>query len=112
MRTRTQITVLATAAALTLGIGIPVAALTVQPSTEIVQGTVVSLVPDEHAVLIHSTGGGEQLRGQNILVRVPLRKKIQTSHGQMDVARLRPGQYVTARVRPGSFEAQSMTANG
>ena len=112
MRVRNQITVLATAAALTLGIGIPVVALTVKPATELVRGTVVSQVPDEHAILIHSIAGAEQFRGHSILIRVPIGQKIQTSHGPENVALLHPGQPVTARFRIGSFEAVTITATG
>ena len=109
MRARTQITILATAAALTLGIGIPVLALTVKPSSEVVSGTVVSFVPDEHTVLIHAVSGSRVLRGRTVRVRVPAGLLVRTSDGVEDVGRLVPGQQVSARVHPGSLKAQDIT---
>jgi hypothetical protein len=110
MRARTQITILATTAALSLGIGIPVLAVTIKPSSEEIRGTVVSLVPDEHAVLIHAVSGSRKLRGHTILVRVRTGQLVRTSHGDEDVERLLPGQPVSAHLRPGSLLAQDIIA--
>jgi hypothetical protein len=112
MRARTQITVMATTAALILGIGIPVLAVTLKPSTEVVRGTVVSLVPEKHAVLIHSLTGRRDLRGRTILVRVRTGQQVRTRTGSEDIDRLLPGQHVSAHLKPGSLQAQDITITG
>lgn len=110
MRARTRVTILATTAALTLGIGIPVVALTVKPTSEVVRGTVVSLVPDQHAVLIHAVSGTRKLRGRTVLVRVRAGQQVRTGAGSENVDLLLPGEHVRAHLRPGSLQAQDITA--
>lgn len=110
MRARTWVTFLATTAALSLGIGIPVVAVTVKPASEVVRGTVVSLVPDKHAVLIHAISGSRELRGRTVRVRIRTGQQVRTSAGEEDVNRLLPGEHVSAHVLPGSLEAQDITA--
>lgn len=110
MRTPTQITVLTTTAALTLGVGIPVLAVTLKPAGEVVRGTVVSPVPGMHAVLIHPVGGGREIHGRTVLVRVRKGQLVRTRSGSEDVDLLLPGQHVQAHLRPGSHQAQDITA--
>jgi hypothetical protein len=112
VRARTQITVLVTAAAITLGIGFPVLALTLTPSTELVEGTVVSVVPADHAVLVHAVAGARQLRGRDVLVRVPAGQLITIGGRSEDLDQLRCGQEITARVRIGSLRAQRIAVSG
>ena len=110
MTARTRITVLAAAAALALAIGIPVVALTVKPSTEVVSGTVLSVVPAERALLIRP-GDGSRPQEPPILVHVPPGQQIQLPHGRESLDLLLPGQHVTARVLTRSLTAQAITAS-
>jgi hypothetical protein len=109
VRPRTQITVLTCSAALALAIGIPLSVLALRPSTEVVEGTVVSVREEDNVVLVHSLGGARGLRGQTVLVRVPAGQPVQIGVGEESLYFLRPGQRVTVRVRLGSHEAEKIT---
>ena len=109
MRPRTQITVLTCSAALALAIGIPLSVFTLRPSTELVEGTVVSVVAEDNVVLVHSVGGARGLRGHTVLVRVPAGQRVRIGVGDEDLYFLRPGQRVSVRVRLGSHEAERIT---
>jgi hypothetical protein len=112
VRAGTQITVLVTAAAITLGVGFPVLALTLTPSTERLEGTVVSVVPADHTVLVHDVAGAGQLRGHDVLIHVPAGQQVTIEHHSEDLDQLRCGQEITARVRVGSHRSQWITASG
>lgn len=108
MRARAQITLLASLAAISLGIGIPVFALTVKPSTHLLQGTVVSVAPGEHTVLVHSDDGNGNPGGHNVLVRLTAGQQVKIKHGTEDPRLLLPGQSVTAQIHRGTFNAESI----
>ena len=112
MRAGTQITVLVTAAAITLGVGFPVLALTLTPSTERLEGTVVSVVPADHTVLVHAVAGAQQLRGHDVLVHVPAGQQVTIEHRTEDLDQLRCGQEITARVRVGSLRSERIVVTG
>jgi hypothetical protein len=101
MRARTQITVLVSFAALSLGVGIPMFAFTVTPKTDLIQGTVVSVAPHHHTVLVHSVPPG-----RDVLLHLPPRQRVVLTHGSEDLAHLLPGQYVTAQIRRGTLDVQ------
>jgi hypothetical protein len=105
MRARTQITVLVSFAALSLGVGIPVFAFTVTPKIDVIQGTVVSVAPHRHTVLVHSYLGTIR-PGRDVLLQLPPRQRVVLTHGSEDLARLLPGQYVTAQLRRGTLDVQ------
>jgi hypothetical protein len=109
VRPRTQITVLTFSAALTLAVGIPLSVLALRPSTELVEGTVVSVVTADNVVLIHSLGGARGLRGQTVVVRVPAGQRVKIGYQDEALCLLRPGQRVSVRVHLGSHEAQQIS---
>jgi hypothetical protein len=95
-----------------LAVGIPLSVLALRPSTEVVEGTVVSVATDDNVVLVHSIGGARGLRGRTVVVRVPAGQRVRIGYGDEDLYFLRPGQHVTVRVRLGSHEAERITVRG
>ena len=108
MRARTQITLLISIAALALGIGIPVFAIVIRPSTDTIRGTVVVVVPTQNAVLIRSVSGKSQYSGHTVIVHMAVGQKVQIGVETEELDLVHPGQQITAVVRHGSFDAEQI----
>jgi hypothetical protein len=111
VRKRTQISLLASISALALGLGIPIFAIVIRPSTDLIDGTVVAVVPKQHSVLIRSVAGTKEFRGRTVIVHVPVGQKVRVGVGEEELNRVLPGQHVTATVQRGSFEATRISVS-
>jgi hypothetical protein len=95
---------LGTVSSLSLGIGIPVVAVTVHNQTQIVGGPVMSVDPSSRTLVLHDLDGPTSTHGSDVTVRLPRGRRVDLTGNTggtgraEDLGDLAPGQIVRARI--------------
>jgi len=89
---------LGTASSLSLGIGIPVVAVTAHNQTQIVGGPVMSVDPSSRTIVLHNLDGPASTHGSDVAVHLPRGKRVGLTQGTEYLGDLTPGQIVRARI--------------
>ncbi len=106
---RRWVAVLALLCGLSLGVGIPLLGLTALPHTEVVEGYVVWVRPDDRALLLYDAGPHDRFRGRNIMIYLPAHRTVTVQPGNQPVSVLRPGYLIRVRISRRSHWAHEIT---
>jgi hypothetical protein len=98
MQTRRWILVLGLSSSIALAVGIPVMALTIRMSTEVVTGQVVSVVPADRVIVVREGGGQPSPGADQIAIHLHVGQRIGLAHGSETLGAVTSGQRVRARV--------------
>lgn len=112
VQTNTRIAVLGAVGAIGLAVGVPLAVATTPRSTELVEGTVVSVEPGIGSIEIRDDGGTAALRDRVVVIHLPAGQQIGLARGTEPLDRLSPGQRVAARVSSRTLVARWVVLAG
>lgn len=98
MDARKWVAIVATLCGISLGAGIPLLGFSAVPRTELADGYVVWVHPDDRQLLLHDVGGDARLRGRSFVLRLPDRGRVRIGPGRLTISALRPGDRIRAEI--------------
>jgi hypothetical protein len=98
MQTRRWILVLGVSSSIALAVGLPLTALALQRSSEVVTGHVVSVQPAERVIVVREGAGQPPHQAGEIAIHLRLGQRVRLKRGSETLDSVAPGEQIRAKV--------------